>query len=81
MEKRVRVDVGGTFTDFVLVDEYRNLIYTGMRLASSGDPSVAIAEGVERRLIACTGISLSSVGAAYCPTRGTCRSRIDLATA
>ena len=31
MEKRIRVgvDVGGTFTDFVLVDEHRDLIYTG----------------------------------------------------
>jgi N-methylhydantoinase A len=52
LDKRVRVgvDVGGTFTDFVLVDEHRDLIYTGKRLTTSGDPSEAIAEGVERLL-------------------------------
>lgn len=50
MEKRLRigVDVGGTFTDFVLVDEERDLIYTGKRLTTSDDPSVAIIDGVER---------------------------------
>ena len=36
MDKRVRVgvDVGGTFTDFVLVDEARDLIFTGKRLTT-----------------------------------------------
>jgi N-methylhydantoinase A len=50
MEKRLRigVDVGGTFTDFVLVDEERDLIYTGKRLTTSDDPSVAIIDGIER---------------------------------
>ncbi len=52
MEKRLRigVDVGGTFTDFVLVDEERDLIYTGKRLTTPDDPSVAIIDGVERLL-------------------------------
>lgn len=52
MEKRVRVgvDVGGTFTDFVLVDEDRDLIFTGKRLTTSEDPSIAITEGVARLL-------------------------------
>src|SRR5919201_1482595 len=52
MDKRIRVgvDVGGTFTDFVLVDEHRDLIYTGKRLTTPGDPSQAIAEGIERLL-------------------------------
>ena len=45
---RVGVDVGGTFTDFVLVDENRDLIFTGKRLTTSEDPSVAITEGLER---------------------------------
>ena len=45
---RVGVDVGGTFTDFVLVDESRDLIFTGKRLTTSEDPSVAITEGLER---------------------------------
>ena len=52
MEKRIRIgcDVGGTFTDFVLVDELRDLIYTGKRLTTPSDPSLAIAEGIERLL-------------------------------
>jgi N-methylhydantoinase A len=51
-ERRIRigVDVGGTFTDFVLVDEHRDLIYTGKRLTTPDDPSTAIAAGVERVL-------------------------------
>jgi N-methylhydantoinase A len=47
---RVGIDVGGTFTDFVLVDEKRNLIFTGKRLTTPGDPSIAIIEGSERLL-------------------------------
>lgn len=45
--KRVGVDVGGTFTDFVLVDEERRMIFTGKQLTSASDPSIAICEGVE----------------------------------
>ena len=48
MRKRIGVDVGGTFTDFVLVDEERDLIFTGKQLTSASDPSIAICEGVER---------------------------------
>jgi len=47
---RVGVDVGGTFTDFVLVDEARDLIFTGKRLTTSRDPSDAIIAGTERLL-------------------------------
>jgi len=52
MQKRIRVgiDVGGTFTDFVLVDEHQDLIYTGKRLTTSRDPSEAIVGGLERLL-------------------------------
>ena len=52
MHKRIRVgiDVGGTFTDFVLVDELQDLIYTGKRLTTSRDPSEAIVGGLERLL-------------------------------
>ena len=42
------MDVGGTFTDFVLVDEARDLIFTGKQLTTSSDPGIAICEGVER---------------------------------
>ena len=45
---RVGVDVGGTFTDFVLVDEKRDLIFTGKRLTTPEDPGLAITDGLER---------------------------------
>ena len=45
---RIGVDVGGTFTDFVLVDEARGVIFTGKQLTSTADPGVAIREGVQR---------------------------------
>jgi N-methylhydantoinase A/oxoprolinase/acetone carboxylase beta subunit len=47
---RIGVDVGGTFTDFVLVDERRDVIYTGKRLTTADDPSIAITQGIERLL-------------------------------
>ena len=46
--KRIGVDVRGTFTDFVFVDEERDLIFTGKQLTSASDPSIAICEGIER---------------------------------
>jgi N-methylhydantoinase A len=48
---RIGVDVGGTFTDFVLVDEARDLIFTGKQLTTPDDPSAAIMEGVTRLLL------------------------------
>ena len=45
---RIGVDVGGTFTDFVLVDEARDLVFTGKQLTTSSDPGIAICDGVER---------------------------------
>jgi N-methylhydantoinase A len=47
---RIGVDVGGTFTDFVLHDPARDLVATGKRLTTPDDPSRAIVEGVQRLL-------------------------------
>jgi N-methylhydantoinase A len=52
LDKRIRIgiDVGGTFTDFVLVDELTDRINTGKLLTTPGDPSDAILAGTERLL-------------------------------
>jgi N-methylhydantoinase A len=47
---RIGVDVGGTFTDFVLVDDHRRLIFLGKQLTTPRDPSRAIIEGIQRIL-------------------------------
>ena len=47
---RLGVDVGGTFTDFVLVDDNRGRIFTGKRLTTPADPSVAMLEGIDQLL-------------------------------
>ena len=47
---RIGVDIGGTFTDFVLHDETRGITRTGKRLTTPDDPSRAIIEGVARLL-------------------------------
>jgi N-methylhydantoinase A len=57
---RIGVDVGGTFTDFVLVDDRRGVIFTGKQLTTHQDPSQAICEGVER-IVRESGLTLGDV--------------------
>jgi N-methylhydantoinase A len=47
---RIGVDVGGTFTDLVLVDEARGRVLTGKRLTTPDDPGRAILDGIARLL-------------------------------
>src|ERR687893_1173981 len=47
---RIGVDVGGTFTDFVLHDPRRDLVHTGKLLTTPDDPSRALVEGTHRVL-------------------------------
>ncbi|MGZ5840767.1 MAG: hydantoinase/oxoprolinase family protein [Xanthobacteraceae bacterium] len=47
---RIGVDVGGTFTDFVLHDPRRDLVHTGKLLTTPDDPSEAIVSGIVRLL-------------------------------
>jgi N-methylhydantoinase A len=57
---RIGVDVGGTFTDFVLVDDRRGVIYTGKQLTTHHDPSQAICQGVER-IVQESGLTIDQV--------------------
>ncbi|MAU21620.1 MAG: methylhydantoinase [Martelella sp.] len=47
---RIGVDIGGTFTDFVLHDEERGITRTGKRPTTPDQPSLAIIEGILRLL-------------------------------
>jgi N-methylhydantoinase A len=47
---RIGVDVGGTFTDFVLHDPASDLVHVGKLLTTPEDPSAAIIAGISRML-------------------------------
>jgi N-methylhydantoinase A len=47
---RIGVDIGGTFTDFVLEDTERGALRLGKTLTTPSDPSDAVMEGLERLL-------------------------------
>ena len=59
---RVGVDVGEHVADFVLVDEKRDLIFTGKRLTTPEDPGLAITDGLER-LVSESGTSVPELDA------------------
>lgn len=43
---RIGVDIGGTFTDFVLLDQQSGALYNEKRLTTPDDPSRAVLEGI-----------------------------------
>ncbi|MBI4276858.1 MAG: hydantoinase/oxoprolinase family protein, partial [Armatimonadetes bacterium] len=45
---RLGVDIGGTFTDFVLMEQHTGRLLLGKTLTTSRDPSVAVVKGFER---------------------------------
>ena len=49
---RVAVDTGGTFTDFVLLDEVTREVSIAKVLSSPDDPSVSVMRGIEQFLAA-----------------------------
>ena len=57
---RLAVDIGGTFTDLVLVDEHGAIQLIGKVLTTPKDPAVGVMEGV-RRVLAQAGVSLANV--------------------
>src|SRR5882724_1780699 len=49
---RVGIDVGGTFTDFVLIDGQSGKVSFGKELTTHDDPSRAMLAGLEKMLAA-----------------------------
>ena len=47
MGYRIGIDVGGTFTDFALLDQNTGKISIGKTLTSVADPSIAVLEGID----------------------------------
>jgi len=47
---RVGIDVGGTFTDFILIDEKQERILTGKCLTTPEQPGLAVVEGLKQLL-------------------------------
>lgn len=60
MKSRIGIDVGGTFTDFVLVDGQRGHIAKEKYLTTPHDPSVGVLEGLEV-LLQRSGVGLREV--------------------
>ncbi len=62
MAKKIKlgIDVGGTFTDFVLLDEEKSTFVVDKCLTTPEDPSVGVLQGT-RRLMDKVGIPLSEV--------------------
>lgn len=56
MSYRLAVDIGGTFTDFALVDESSGRIAIFKQLTSQADPSKSVFEGA-KRLLADEGVA------------------------
>ena len=57
---RIVVDIGGTFTDFVMEDIERGTLTLGKTLTTPADPSDAVIDGLER-LLAEAGISAGEI--------------------
>jgi len=50
MTHRVGIDIGGTFTDFVLLDDDHGDIHVHKRLTTPDDPAFAVLEGLDQLL-------------------------------
>src|SRR5512145_2980330 len=60
MTTRIGIDVGGTFTDFVLVDSGRQHIAKEKYLTTPQDPAVGVLQGLDL-LLQRAGVSLAEV--------------------
>ena len=60
MSYRLGVDIGGTFTDFVIVNDRDGQVAIHKQLTSSDDPSRAVLEGIDT-ILKKSGISISEL--------------------
>jgi N-methylhydantoinase A len=60
MSSRIGVDIGGTFTDFALVDDATGQVVVHKQLTTPSDPSIAFLEGVAT-ILRLAGTSLAEV--------------------
>src|SRR5258708_5890572 len=58
---RIGLDIGGTFTDFILIDDEKGEIRLHKCLTTPQDPSLGALEGLAE-LVAASGVTLSAVG-------------------
>ncbi len=56
----IGIDIGGTFTDFALVDHHRRVIRTGKTLTTPQDPVAGVLEGLSG-ILARQGLALSDL--------------------
>src|SRR5260221_14663990 len=61
MAYRLGVDIGGTFTDFALLDEGSGALVIHKQLTTPDDPARAVVEGVPA-LLAKAGVAIGAVG-------------------
>ena len=61
MSYKLAIDIGGTFTDFALVNEETGKVSIHKQLTTPQDPSQCVLEGVQE-LLRRSGVSLSQVG-------------------
>ena len=61
MAYRIGVDIGGTFTDFALLDEGSGALAIHKQLTTPDDPARAVVEGVPA-LLRKAGVAMSAVG-------------------
>ena len=60
MSYRIGVDIGGTFTDFALIDDRSGIISTHKQLTTPADPSLAVIDGLQTMLRE-HGVGISAV--------------------
>lgn len=60
MTYRIGVDIGGTFTDFAMIDESSGELYFDKILTTPKDPSVAVLDGL-RRMIAAQKVPIAGI--------------------